>query len=1398
MPVTAKVAPHGQLAEQETVLRGVDTIALNRSSDVSLDLHPRDIEVMTRQGDNLLVTLENGELITVENFYADPTELSHLYLQGDEFAGELFQVGLGEAGAGGAVPFTSTATLTTAETALTTAAAGAGTAGAEAATGAGAGAGAGISTAGLVAGGVAVAAGVGVAAATGDDSSSSDEDTTAPEAPVLNETNGNILTGSSEPGATIEVTNAAGDSVGSAVANADGNFSVALSPAQAAGTELTATATDAAGNVSEASTAVTVPQDADITTPNTPTIASATDNVEAVTGTLASGDSTNDATPTLTGSAEAGSTVTVTHNGEVIGTTTADSNGTWSFTPGTEFADGEHVFSVTATDEAGNESAASSEFTLTIDTTAPDAPILSETDGETANGSTVNGNAEAGGTVEITNGDGDLLGTGTVADDGTFSITLSPKQEAGAELTATVTDGAGNESAVSDTLVVPEDADVTTPNTPTIASATDNVEAVTGTLASGDSTNDATPTLTGSAEIGSTVTVTHNGEVIGTTTADANGTWSFTPSTDLTDGDHVFSVTATDEAGNESAASGEFTLTVDTTAPDAPVLSETDGTTVAGTGEAGTTVEITNANDDVLGAAVVDADGTFSVELSPEQEAGSELTATVTDAAGNESAVSDTLVVPEDADVTAPNTPTLASATDNVEAVTGTLASGDSTNDATPTLTGSAEAGSTVTITHNGEEIGTTAADANGTWSFTPETDFADGDHVFSVTATDAAGNESPASGEFTLTVDTTVPDAPTLIESDGTSVSGTAEAGSDIEITNSNGDTVGSGVVEDDGTFSVALDPAQQDGEALTATATDPAGNTSSTSTPTTVDTGADSTAPNTPTIASATDNVEADTGTLASGDSTNDANPTLTGSAEISSTVTVTHNGEVIGTTTADSNGTWSFTPETDFADGDHVFSVTATDAAGNESAVSADFTLTVDTTAPDAPVLSETDGTTVAGTGEAGTTVEITNSNDDVLGTAVVDADGTFSVELSPEQEAGTELTATVTDAAGNESAVSDTLVVPEDADVTAPNTPTIASATDNVEAVTGTLTSGDSTNDATPTLTGSAEAGSTVTITHNGEVVGSETSDANGSWSYTPSTDLADGDHIFSVTATDEAGNESAASGEFTLTVDTTAPDAPILSETDGETANGSTVNGNAEAGGTVEITNGDGDLLGSGTVAEDGTFSITLSPKQEAGAELTATVTDAAGNESPVSDTLVVPEDADVTAPNAPTIASATDNVEAVTGTLASGDSTNDATPTLTGSAEAGSTVTITHNGEEIGTTTADSNGIWSFTPRPISPMATTSSASPRPMPQATKVHRLLTSRSPSTPPRRMHRFCLRPMAKPPMAVRSMAAPKPAGRSRSPTVMAICWALAPSRMTAPSASRCLRSRKPALS
>ncbi|MFE8897635.1 Ig-like domain-containing protein, partial [Cobetia marina] len=716
----------------------------------------------------------------------------------------------------------------------------------------------------------------------------------------------------------------------------------------------------------------------------------------------------------------------------------------------------------------------------TVDTTAPDAPVLAETDG-----TTVAGTGEAGTTIEITNTAGDVLGSAEVDTDGNFSVALSPEQDAGTELSATVTDAAGNESAVSDILVVPEDADVTAPNAPTIASATDNVEAVTGSLANGDSTNDATPTLTGSAEAGSTITLTHNGEEIGTTTADSNGTWSFTPATDFADGEHVFSVTATDAAGNESAPSADFTLTVDSTAPNAPVLAETDGTTVAGTGEAGTTVEVTNANDDVVGTAIVDSEGNFSVELSPEQEAGSTLTATATDAAGNESAASAALDVPEDADVTAPNAPTIASATDDVAAVTGALADGDSTNDATPTLTGSAEAGSTITITHNGEEIATVTADANGTWSFTPATGFADGEHVFSVTATDAAGNESAPSADFTLTVDTTAPDAPSLaltadtnVADDGITSNGEVTV-SDLEADATWEYTTNGGTTWVDGTgatFTLA-EGSYADGT-VQIRQTDVAGNVSDAVNLGAVTVDATIAAPS---LALTADTNVADDGITSNGE------VTVSG-LETDATWEVSLDG---GTTWDARTGTTFTLDEGVYADG--VVQIRQTDLAGNVSDAVNLGAVTVDTTDPTGSIafvdggdgllnLADINAVDLTGSIEAGldssnVVITITDSADPANTFTVdssnitVDDEGNVSVtglDLSAATsglvEGALSVAMTVTDAAGNTAEATGATT----SDLTAP----LSSAIDFVDGDDGQLNASDITAVA---LSGSIEAG-----------------------------------------------------------------------------------------------------------------------------------------------------------------------------------------------------------------------------------------------------------------------------------------------------------------------------------
>ncbi|WP_189446289.1 Ig-like domain-containing protein, partial [Salinicola rhizosphaerae] len=138
-----------------------------------------------------------------------------------------------------------------------------------------------------------------------------------------------------------------------------------------------------------------------------------------------------------------------------------------------------------------------------------------------------------------------------------------------------------------------------------------------------------------------------------------------------------------------------------------------------------------------------------SFELPEATYADGDVQVRQTDAAGNTSDVGN--LGPVTVDLTDPTAPIIASATDDVDP-TGTLADGDTTNDATPTLTGTAEANATVAILANGTQIGTADADGDGNWTFTVDDADAlpDGDVTFTATSTDAAGNVSPASDAFT------------------------------------------------------------------------------------------------------------------------------------------------------------------------------------------------------------------------------------------------------------------------------------------------------------------------------------------------------------------------------------------------------------------------------------------------------------------------------------------------------------------------------------------------------------------------------------------------------------------------------------------------------------------------
>ncbi len=68
------------------------------------------------------------------------------------------------------------------------------------------------------------------------------------------------------------------------------------------------------------------------------------------------------------------------------------------------------------------------------------------------------------------------------------------------------------------------------------------------------------------------MTISDNGTVLGTALADISGNWTFTPSKALADGQHSFTVVATDPLGNQSTASDSYDITISTTAPAQPTL----------------------------------------------------------------------------------------------------------------------------------------------------------------------------------------------------------------------------------------------------------------------------------------------------------------------------------------------------------------------------------------------------------------------------------------------------------------------------------------------------------------------------------------------------------------------------------------------------------------------------------------------------------------------------------------------------------------------------------------------------------------------------------------------------------------------------------------------------------
>ncbi|WP_346535175.1 BapA/Bap/LapF family large adhesin [Acinetobacter sp. 8_A20231192] len=1009
-------------------------------------------------------------------------------------------------------------------------------------------------------------------------------DTTAPDAPVINPVNGtDPITGTAEPGSTVTVTYPNGDTA-TVVAGPDGSWSVP-NPGLNDGDEVEAIATDPAGNPSLPGTAIV-----DAVGPNTDGVNFTVDSVTAdnvINASEASGNVTVTGVLKNVPADAANTVVTVVINGQTYTATVDSTAGTWTVSvPGsglTADADKTIDAKVTFTDAAGNSSSVNDTQTYTIDTTAPNAPVIDPVNGIDP----ITGTAEPGSTVTVTYPDGSTT-TVVAGPGGTWTVPNPGNLVDGDEVTAIATDPAGNPSLPGTAIV-----DAVGPNTDGVNFTVDSVTSdnvINASEASGNVTVTGVLKNVPADAANTVVTVVINGQTYTATVDSTAGTWTVSvPGSDLTaDADKTIDakVTFTDAAGNSSSVNDTHTYTVDTVAPNAPVLDPINATDpVSGQAEPGSTVTVTYP-DGTTATVVAGTDGSWSVPNPGNLVDGDTVTATATDPAGNTSLPGTGTV---SADITAP-----------VVALDDVL-----TNDSTPALTGTVN-DPTATVVVNVDGVDYPAVNnGDGTWTLADNTlpALTDGPHTITVTATDAAGNVG--NDTAVVTIDTVAPNAPVLDPINATDpVSGQAEPGSTVTVTYPDG-TTATVVAGTDGSWSVPNPGNLVDGDTVTATATDPAGNTSL---PGTGTVSADITAP-----VVALDDVL-----------TNDSTPALTGTVNDPTATVVVNVDGVDYPAVNNGDGTWTLADNTlpTLADGPHTITVTATDAAGNVGNDTA--VVTIDTVAPNAPVLDPINATDpVSGQAEPGSTVTVTYP-DGTTATVVAGTDGSWSVPNPGNLVDGDTVTATATDPAGNTSLPGTGTV---SADITAP-----------VVALDDVLT-----NDSTPALTGTVNDPTATVVVNVDGVDYPAVNNGDGTWTLADNTlpTLADGPHTITVTATDAAGNVG--NDTAVVTVDTTAPGVSFTDASTNDTTpalTGTIDDPTATVVVTVDgvdypaVNNGDG----TWTLADN-----TLPVLADGPHTVSVTATDVAGNVStPVTGTVTV----DATAP---TLAITTDDLALAAG-----------------------------------------------------------------------------------------------------------------------------------------------------
>ncbi|HIA0443253.1 TPA: non-fimbrial adhesin SiiE [Salmonella enterica subsp. enterica] len=871
---------------------------------------------------------------------------------------------------------------------------------------------------------------------------------------------------------------------------------------------------------------------------------------------------TNFTKPQFVGSTAPNATVIIKVNGIAVGQAVADSLGNFTFTAPETLTDGTYNLEAEAKTADGSGSA---KLVITIDsvTDKPTFELSPESSVSGHKGLTptltpsIVGTAEENAKVDIYV-DNKLVASVDVDKDGNWSYEFKDNELSEGEnsIKVVAVDKAGNKNETTDSIIT----DTIPPEKPTI----ELDDSSDSGIKNDNITNSTLPTFIGVAEPGSTVSIylglKHLGEVI----VAKDGTWSYTLTTPLKDGEYNITATATDIAGHTSATAN-LPFTIDTrisyfsaeieTTNDSGIVGDnvTNNTrpTFTGKTEPNAIISVINSEtgEEVIFKANDKGEWTFNF-TSDSVEGINNLTFTVEDVAGNKKDFSFSYVI----DTIAPVPPTV-SLEDYVVLPNGIILSG---NDL-PALVGTAEPKSTILLMRDGKLYDSIEVDSNGTWNYQFSNKFLQGAYDIEIISQDAAGNKS-STVKYSFTIQTeVVPPKAELDASDDSGAKGdwitnkhnaltllgTADRFATVNIL-IDGKTIGVTTADADGNWNFDISRNLSDNVyKITVESIDPLGRTSSVDYQLTIDSF-------TP-IPTVMLHDSADSGVK--GDMITKINtPLFTGMAEANAKVSIYVDGVLSGEAIAGDDGVWNFQFTTALSDGSHDVTVKVEDIAGNTASSSAyNFQIVTQTQKPTIELVNDTgvDNTdhiineknpALTGTAAPYSTVKL-YIDGALIAEVRTNKDGRWEYTLKADQglvDGDHRITASVEDIAGN-IAHSDPFLISVD---TAISIPIVSLSPDSDSGI----ADDNLTNIVKPTLHLKDIDPDIISVqvwdAMSDTQIGVATQQPDGSWAYTFTSDLTEGLHQVYVKVEDIAGNK-ANSAVFDFTIDTTVS-TPVIS------------------------------------------------------------------------------------------------------------------------------------------------------------------------------------------------------------------------------------------------------------